>query len=158
MSALHTIEKLSSGMHFISLTDKEVASFIKKGHKRVVCIWNNSVNTHSALLHSKQHGYHITIGQKTLKQLNLREGQPVRIALTEDNTADQFFVPEAWHEVIASDPEAQAAYDKLTPGARRTVLHWIQQAKSTDKQIERSLRIATRLKQGMTSVREIIKA
>jgi uncharacterized protein YdeI (YjbR/CyaY-like superfamily) len=66
-------------------------------------------------------------------------------------------MPEELSEVLATDPEASRIFHALTEGNQRGLIFLVTQVKSTDKRIERSLRIADQVKHGVTSPRLILK-
>jgi uncharacterized protein YdeI (YjbR/CyaY-like superfamily) len=60
-------------------------------------------------------------------------------------------------EVLKTDTEAESIFKGLTDGNKRGLIYLVTQVKSIDKRIERSLKIAERLKLGIKSPREILK-
>jgi uncharacterized protein YdeI (YjbR/CyaY-like superfamily) len=60
-------------------------------------------------------------------------------------------------EVLASDPEADRVFHSLTEGNQRGLMYLVTQVKSSDKRIDRALKIADKIKQGITSPRVILK-
>lgn len=151
------IHKFSDSMHYLPVPKEEAERWIANGHRRVVCHLNESETLHVALISSKEVGYYIYLSAKILKKLNLQEGDEVAARFEADTSEHQFQVPEEWAEVLRTDPEAEEKFNSLTPGNRRSIMALITQVKSAQKQVERSLLIAERLKMGITSVRELAK-
>jgi len=87
----------------------------------------------------------------------LAVGNVIDVEFTEDKTKYQFEEPIEFMEVLRTDPDAKNIFDKLTKGNQRGLIYLITQVKSTEKRIERSLKIADKLKQGITSPRLILK-
>ena len=90
-----------------------------------------------------------------MKALDLELGSEVQAEVRIDNTKYQFEVPEAFAEVIRTDPEAASLFETLTPGGQRSILAAVAAVNNTDKQIERALKITDLLKQGITNIRMI---
>lgn len=159
LGTLHKVlEKQAGGMYFIQLSPKEVEPFLKNGNKRVICWINEQEAVHVALLPVQQgQFYWIRLGAAWCKKLKLRTGSTLTIRLKSDDTPHQFDVPEEWTEVMATDPEAEAVFQSLTPGNQRSLLYLVLKMRSTDKRIEKSLMIAEKLKWGITSPREMVK-
>lgn len=67
-------------------------------------------------------------------------------------------MPEVWLEVIESDHEAAEAFEKLTPGKKRSILHMVSSAKRMETQINRALKIAENIKMGVTNPRDFMKS
>jgi uncharacterized protein YdeI (YjbR/CyaY-like superfamily) len=85
------------------------------------------------------------------------KGSRVTATFSEDDSAYQFEVPEEFQEVLSSDPEAEKIFHSLTMGNQRGLIYLVTQVKSVDKRIERSLKIADRIKHGMTSPKTVLK-
>jgi uncharacterized protein YdeI (YjbR/CyaY-like superfamily) len=58
---------------------------------------------------------------------------------------------------MATDPEAEAVFNKLTAGNKRGLIAFVAQVKSSYKRIERALLVAANLKAGRTSPRSQVK-
>jgi hypothetical protein len=157
MEKEYKLEKFDSGMHFIMLDEKTVKVLSKNGNKRVICTINGTVNFHSALMPKKEGGYFINIGSATCKKLKIKEGSLVKASFEIDATEYQFSIPEELKEVLDSDDEAYKLFHNLTEGNQRSLMYLVQQVKSVDKRIERSLKIAEQIKAGITSPRKILQ-
>lgn len=81
----------------------------------------------------------------------------VQIDFKKDHTTYQFEDVEEWNEVMNTDPEVEIIFNQLTPGNKRSILFLIQQVKSSDKRIQRSLKIAENLKKGIHSPKLLLK-
>lgn len=91
------------------------------------------------------------------KQLHLTAGDRLDITLVPDETEYQFNMPEEFQEVLDTDPSAKMVFESLTDGNKRGLIHLVMMVKSSDKRIERALKIADRLKRGITSPRLVLK-
>ncbi len=151
------LEKFDSGMHYILLNKKIVLSLTKQENKRVICTMNNQIEFHCAIMQKKEGGYYINIGSSICKKLNLKVGSEVIATFEIDKTKYQFEIPEELKEVLDTDQEANEIFHNLTLGNQRTLMYLVSQVKSTDKKIERALKIAEKIKIGITSPKIILK-
>ncbi len=151
------VEKFDSGMHFIMLDKKTVATLTKGGNKRAICKLNNKAEFHCAIMAKKEGGHFINIGSVICKKLNIKVGSVVTATFVVDKTEYQFDMPEELKEVLESDKEADRIFHSLTAGNQRGLMYLVSQVKSSDKRIERALKIAEKIKLGITSPRIILK-
>lgn len=157
MKKEYTLEKFSSGMHYIMLDKTVVDIFTTNGNKRVICTLNEQVEFHCAIMPKKEGGNFINIGSAICKKLKINEGSKVTVTFLPDNSEYQFKVPEELKEVLKIDFDANSIFETLTEGNQRGLIYLVAQVKSSDKRIERALKIADRLKNGITSPRTILK-
>ena len=150
------INKFDSGMHYIELPSKIAEKYIQSGHKRIICIIDNSYELHCAIMKVKDGFYYLTVGNRILKDLNIKNKQVISIEFKEDRTEIQFSLPEEFKEVIQTDSEANKIFNSLTAGNKRGLISLVLQVKSIDKRIERSLKIAEKLKHGIKSPQKML--
>jgi hypothetical protein len=153
---MNKIEKFSNGMHYVMVDEKIVDSFLSKGSKRALCLIENTT-FHCAFMPKKEGGYFINLGSSTCKKLHLKEGNEVTLSFREDNSEFQFEIPEEFTEVLYQDPDANAVFQALTSGNKRGLIYVITLVKSSEKRIERALKVAEKLKMGITSPRLVLK-
>lgn len=153
----YTIEHSGGHMHYIALGDKTVKQLTSGNNKRVICTLNKTVTLHAAIMRTKEGVHYIMIASKYLKKLKLQTGSVVDAVIQKDTTELQFDVPEEFTEVLATDPEAEKIFASLTDGNKRGLIALVNMVKSTDKKIERALRIAEKLKSGIKSPQLMMK-
>lgn len=144
-------------MHYILLDPATVAALTKNGNKRAICRLNDQVDFHCAIMPKKEGGHFINISSAVCRQLKIKEGSKVSAAFSVDDTEYQFKMPEELQEVLRTDEAANEIFHGLTPGNQRGIMYLVAQVKSSDKKIERALKIAERLKNGITSARLILQ-
>ena len=66
-------------------------------------------------------------------------------------------VPEEFAAVMETDPEGEAAFEKLKDGTKRGLLYMVAKLKDTDRRIEKSLDLMEKLKLGITDRRVLGK-
>ena len=153
---MNKIEKFSSGMHYVMIDEEIAKSFLTKGTKRALCLIENAT-FHCAFMPKKEGGYFINLGTTICKQLKLKEGDEVALTFKEDDSEFQFEMPEEFSEVLYQDPDADAVFQGLTDGNKRGLIYVITTVKSSEKRIERALKVAEKLKIGIISPRLVLK-
>lgn len=154
----YSIQKQGDGhMHYIALDSKTVNKLTKGNNKRVVCTLDGKLTLHAALMRTKEGLYYIMIAARYIKQLGLRVGATVEANIKIDDSELQFHVPEEFSEVFATDPEAGKIFNTLTDGNKRGLVALVNMVKSSDKKIDRALKIAEKLKAGIHSPQKIMK-
>ena len=144
-------------MHYIMLDEKLVTKLTKDNNKRVVCTINKTEKLHAAIMHKKEGGHFIVIGAAVCKKLKLKTGAELHASFVIDKTEYQFEMPEELKEVLDTDDEANKIFHALTTGNQRGLIYLLSLVKASDKKIERALKIAERIKLGITSPRLILK-
>ncbi len=152
-----TVEKVGGYMHCIQLDNKTVAKLTAGNNKRVLCTLNKTITIHAAIMNTKDGIYYIMIAAKYLKQLKIKAGSILDAVIKKDNSELQFHIPEEFTEVFATDTEAEIIFTSLTDGNKRGVIALVNMVKSSDKKIERALKIAERLKMGIASPQKMMK-
>lgn len=144
-------------MHYFLVDKKTVDKFANTGNKRVICKLNDTVEFHCALMPKREGGHFINVGSKIRSKLGLNAGDTVTATFAIDHSDFQFELPKEFMEVLKTDSKADRIFKSLTDGNKRGLIYLVTQVKSSDKRIERSLKIAERLKLGIKSPREILK-
>lgn len=157
MSTTYLLEKFDSGMHYIMVDQKTIATIIPNTNTRAICTLNNSVEFHCAIMPKKEGGYFINIGSSICKKLILQQGDTVTATFVVDTTEYQFEMPYELQEVLDTDNEANQIFQSLKKGNQRGLIYLVTQVKSSDKKIERCLKIAEQIKRGVTSPKIILK-
>jgi Bacteriocin-protection, YdeI or OmpD-Associated/Domain of unknown function (DUF1905) len=150
------IEKFSNGMHYVLVDENIVSTFTLKDSKRAICTIGSEA-FHCAFMPKKEGGHFINLGTNICKQLKLKEGDLITLSFKEDDSEFQFEMPEEFLEVLYQDPDADAVFQGLTDGNKRGLIYVITLVKSSEKRIERSLKVAEKLKIGVTSPRLVLK-
>jgi uncharacterized protein YdeI (YjbR/CyaY-like superfamily) len=153
--ALFILQKIGNYLGIV-LDDNALAQLTAKGNKRVLCTLSNTIQIHAAIMRTKQGTSFIMIATRHLKQLKLTTGAELEVRLQIDESELQFHVPEEFSEVMATDPEAEKIFYSLTDGNKRGLIALVNAVKSPDKKIERALKIAERLKMGITAPQKVM--
>ncbi len=153
----YTVQKFTNGMHFLAVSTSTANKYIDGKNRRALCIINKTEKLHVGFMPKKDGNYFITIGAMVLKKLHLKNGDEVTASFEKDDTTYQFNMPEELQEVLDTDDEANKIFHSLTDGNKRGIIYLVTLVKSSDKKIERALKIADKLKAGITSPRLILK-
>jgi len=78
--------------------------------------------------------------------LGLQEGATIHVSLMPDNSQYGLPIPAVTEELLKQDKELHQLFHKLTPGKQRSLLYIINQGKSEDIQLRRSLAIGNHLR------------
>jgi uncharacterized protein YdeI (YjbR/CyaY-like superfamily) len=130
---------------------------MKDDNKRVICRVNDLLEFHCAVMPKKEGGHFINIGLTICKKLKIKEGSAINAVFKADKTEYQFDMPAELKEVLDTDGEADTIFHSLTKGNQRGLIYLVMQVKSSDKKIERALKIAAKIKSGITSPKIILK-
>jgi hypothetical protein len=152
----YTIQNMGKGyMHYITLHEADIKKFVGN-NKRLLCTIN-TIQLHCALLFRKDIGYYVMLSKATLQQIKAKLGDAVHASFTADNSTLQFEESEVLNEVLVTDDAAFNIWKGLTDGNKRSIIYWIKTIKNADKQIEKALMVAEKLKLGQTSIKAIMK-
>jgi hypothetical protein len=149
------LEKFNSGMHYFMVDAKTVSEFSTNENSRVICRLADKIEFHCAFMPKKEGGFFVNIGSKIRKQLNLEVGDKITAKFSNDVSKYQFETPEEFTEVLKLDTQADEIFHSLTEGNQRGLIYLVRQVKSSDKRIERALKIADALKCGITQTQKI---
>ena len=100
-----------------------------------------------AVLHLKDGSRYFAVSAALRKAAGVRVGDPVNVSFTLVDP-DKLEIPEELGAVLEQDDDARKAWDKLTPGYRRSLVHYITSVKNVDSRIKRSLDLLNRAKRG----------
>jgi Bacteriocin-protection, YdeI or OmpD-Associated/Domain of unknown function (DUF1905) len=155
---IHAVLEKNGSMHMIPIPAAAATFFIKSGNRRVLCTINGIHTLHAALLPRKgSSDCYIFAGKALLKKTGITAGARLSIQLETDESDYQFEMPEELAEVLVTDATAYAIFHGLTPGRQRGLIQLVLMVKSTDKKIERALKIADKIKAGITSPQLVMK-
>jgi len=131
--------------HLIVVPDEIASQFIEgKGAPRILCSVAGTNEFPCAL--NPRHGRYVIIASKLLIRKNkLSVDVPFTISIRHD-PCNGLSLPEELAEVLDQDELAYKAFDALNDGHKRGLIHYINQAKSIDSRIKRSLEIMEKMK------------
>jgi hypothetical protein len=133
--------------HRLVLSGASVKDWVAENGNRVRCTIGDQATFSAPLLHDGDGGFFITLNQSRLKKMNWEEGQPVTLQIESDDSPYGTEVSDAFLACLDDDEEASALFHALTPGKQRTLIHWVDQVKSSEIRIRRALVVMEHLKE-----------
>jgi hypothetical protein len=132
----------------VILTDEQVAA-LGGGKTPAVRV---TVNDQSFLGRIGRMGGENLLGfnKQTRSDLNVAAGDTVDVAIVLDSAPRQVDVPPALAAALKSDPQAQAAFDRLAPSHRKEFARWIAEAKREETRQRRVAEALVMLPAGRT--------
>ena len=100
-----------------------------------------------AIQHVKNGGYYFSVSAGLRKAARIKEGDRADVVFRVVDPT-KLSVPEEFEAVLSQDDEARAVWNKLTNGYQRSLLHFVNSAKSSDVRIARSIDLLERAKAG----------
>jgi hypothetical protein len=88
---------------------------------------------------------YFTTSKPMLKQAGLKEGRYAHF-IFELSDPEELEMPAEMEEVLAQDDEAKVIWESYTTGEKRSLLHFISSAKSTDTRIKRAIELCHKMK------------
>ncbi len=135
-----------NNMHYIHIP----AVIIKKTggtfRQRFMCTVNGVYTFHGGFVALGEGDGYINISNKKLRELKLKRGDAVQIALTQDESKYGMSVSEELDALLQQDEEGFRRFEKLTAGKQRFIIHYVNGVKSSAKRLERSLMMINNLK------------
>lgn len=125
---------------------KEIVGALPEGRVRVKGTFNGAPFA-LAVQHQKNGARYFSVSAPLRKAAGIELGDPVRV-LFKVVDPDKLEVPEELEAVLAQDETARKAWDKLTTGYRRSLIHYVTSVKNVDSRIRRSIDLLDRAKAG----------
>ncbi|MBL6445130.1 DUF1905 domain-containing protein [Fulvivirga sp. 29W222] len=116
---------------------------------RLVCTVNNVLSFQCGLMALGKGKAYISINAKRMKELGVKLGDQVQVALEKDNSKYGMDVPEELEELLKQDYEGKRRFDKLTPGMQRYIIYYVSGVKSPNLKLERAIRLIENLKKSI---------
>lgn len=133
------------GQH-IMVPDKFSTIIKKRKNQRLICLVNGLKSFNGALMPNGNNEYYLTLNKEFSRSLKLDEGDLLQIELQEDKSKYGMPMPPEMQEILDHDPEADAAFHKLSPGKQRSLLYIIGKPKTSDTRITKAIVITEYLK------------
>lgn len=132
-------------MHVVRIPDAVADAMKATGARRFVGTMNG-MKVNRAMQFREEVGYIFTLGNEVLTKARLSEGDLVALIVRVDPNPDHIELPETFEQVLEQDEEAHAKWEALTPGSKRSLVHYLNTAKRHETKIKRALEVAHKLK------------
>lgn len=120
---------------------------LPKGRVRVEGTMNGA-HFALAVLHMKDGSRFFSVSASLRKAAKIKPGDKVDVRFKVVDP-DQIDVPEELEAVLAQDEQAMKAWNELTTGYRRSLIHYVTSVKNVDSRIKRSIDLMERVKAGL---------
>lgn len=90
----------------------------------------------------------LVMSRGILRAIGAAPGDLVVVNIWSDPDPDHVDIPEEFEAVLDQDEAAASRFDAMTPGMKRSLVHYIASAKRTETRIKRSFQMAERLRTG----------
>lgn len=143
-----------SNHHYLPVPATIAAPLLEQGHTRVQVQFNEAPPFHCALRRNKEVGFLIGVSKRLLQQTDTEPGQVVQVEIWPDESPYQAPMPESLAAVLETDTEAHTIFHSMTAGRQRSILYWVGSLRNLDRQIEKALLVAEKLKAGLLDPRK----
>lgn len=132
--------------HYIAVPDEVAQQFTRTQPVRMMCLLNDSIEFHCALRPRGDGSFFISIGTPSRQQGKLRLGDTLRIAIWQDESEYGRKMPEELTELLAIDEEGNRLFHALPPNRQRSIIYYVDGAKSPQVRVDRAIMMINRLK------------
>lgn len=146
-------------VNYIEVFQDTIEQLGGKMNVRLICTINKSIEFQCGLVALGNGSAYITLNQKRMKSLGVKQGDEVLVKLTKDNSEFGMEMPVELSELLKQDEEGERRYLLLPKGKQRYIIYYINTVKSSGLRLERALMLINNLKQlteGKESFREML--
>jgi hypothetical protein len=133
----------SLSLHFIEVPIEIAESLSQKFPARAL-VTIHGATFHGGVLRRKDGYYLIQMGNATLKKIKAIHNDLVEVKIEADQTTYGYELPEEMEALLEQDEDGRKIWEALNPGMKRSLLHYVNSAKSVDVRIKRSIHILKR--------------
>lgn len=143
-------------IHTVIEIPDEVKDQLPKGRLRAKGTFNKTPFA-LGILHRKDGAWYFSVSAGMRKEIGIESGDPVNVSfhLVDPEIVE---VPEELQAVLDQDDEARKAWDELTFGYRRSLIHYVTSVKNVDSRIKRAIELLDKAKYGLLYGQQIKKA
>ncbi|TGE27332.1 YdeI/OmpD-associated family protein [Hymenobacter metallicola] len=91
---------------------------------------------------------YLMVNKDTCKAAGIQLGQQVAVSLAPDPTPNAVDLPAELADGLEAWPDAQASFERLTPGMKRAIAYHISSGKQNETRLKRTVQILRRLAAG----------
>jgi hypothetical protein len=131
------------GLCFIEVPQEIAEDLFDRFPGRALITIHNA-DFHGGVLKRKDGYYLVQLGRSTLKKVKAIYGETVEVKMSADDSEYGYEMPEEMQVLLDQDDEGRRVWEATTPGMKRSLLHYVNSAKSTDVRIKRAILILQR--------------
>jgi hypothetical protein len=121
------------------LSNSDSEKLQKSNIKRWIAIIDDKLEIFCGLMSYGNGQLYILINKERVKTLELRQGQIVKIKLSEDKSTYGMPLPAELEELFEQDPIGKWNFDQLLPGRQRNIIYWVSNVKNPQIRIKRAV-------------------
>lgn len=147
------------GMHYIFIPDKIVRKTGGTLSRRVIITVNKKVSWQGGYMSLRDGHAYISISKKRLSDAGAALNDEVHVQLRPDHSKYGMEMTKELETVLNQDAEGLMRFEALRPGMQRYIIQYAGAVKSSEKRIERALRMIDNLKKiatGKEQFRQIL--
>lgn len=122
----------------------EIAESLSEKFPARALVTIHGATFHGGVLRRKDGYYLIQMGKATLKKIKASNQDLVEVKLEADLSTYGYELPEEMEALLEQDEDGRKIWESLNPGMKRSLLHYVNSAKSVDVRIKRSILILKR--------------
>jgi len=130
----------------IPVPDKVYQDFNKAAVTRVIVRYGDQVERPAAFMGKGDGSFYFIINTSEAKKLNLQIGDVVQVEIEKDDSTYGMPMPDEMQERMNQDPEAEAYFEALVPGTKRSILYVIGKPKTPQNRLEKAISLCNYLK------------
>jgi len=141
------ILRLERGMfhHYIPLPDDIADALLASGTRRIVGHINGKKISRAIHRH-RDGGRILVVSRRLMSDVGAGLGDLVELSIKSDPNPDHVVIDPALLEALEMDREASDRVNKMTPGQKRSINHYVANAKRLETKMKRALEIAYKLR------------
>ncbi len=117
--------------HYVRVPDDVARALVARGVTKLegrldLTVFRRTLHRHTG------GGHVLKFGKSWLRGAEVRAGDEVVIAMSEDPNPERVDVPVELEEALEWEPEARAVWDAMNPGKRRTLAYQVERGKKKD--------------------------
>lgn len=134
------------GVHYLEVPQEVVQQLGGKFNVRLLCTVNGNLTFQCGLVALGGGMAYISINNKRMKQLKVKNGDEATVVLEKDNSEFGVEIPEELVELLNQDEEGMKRFKMLVPSKQRYIIQYVSTVKSSQLRIDRSIMLINNLK------------
>ncbi len=143
--------------YYIPVPEEVILFLSLKYMDRIIVLFNDQNQIHCALHRNSSGNAVIYLGKYARVKAGILPEEKLKVSIKKDDSEYGMEMPLELEEVLSIDPEGLQAFQKLSPGRKRTALYFISKAKREETRIQRSILIVENIKNGFTQPNEMVR-
>lgn len=113
---------------------------------RLMCSINGHKAFHGGMVALGGGAAYITVNKNRMKAFGVEKGDEVEVLLSLDNSKYGADIPEELEALLEQDMEGARRFELLNSGNQRYIIHYVSGVKSSQKRIDRAIKLINNLK------------